>query len=193
MRKSLLSLLVLLFCFGPAWGQGTGLNLYGGGGISVPMGDLKGFWESGYSGTIGVGLGLIPTLETVARFSVHTFPLDDDKYGGVDFTVHEYGLDIRANLSAPGRPFRPYALIGVGMAKYDFSEKMIDDAVADGVSSSLEKLEPKTKFFYNIGGGFKVRAMPKLNFFLEGRYTKIQVPHGKIDYFPITIGLNISL
>ena len=193
MRIFLLSLLALLCCFGTAWGQGPGLNLYGGGGVSIPMGDLKDFWKSGYHGTIGVGLGLIPTLETVARFSTHTFPLDDNKYGGVDFTIKEYGIDVRANLSHPGRPLRLYALIGIGMAKYDFSEKMIDDAVADEVTTGLEKLEPETKFFYNIGGGFKVRAMSKISFFLEGRYTKIQVPNGKIDYFPITIGLNISL
>lgn len=189
MKRIIAAVVILTTAVSPVMSQGLGINFYAGGGLSVPMENLKDLWKTGYQGSVGLGLTPVPTLETVARFGYHAFPSKKDSTGNKDFTISEYGLDVRANLAAPGFKFRPYALIGAGFAKYEFATTTVDQVVG----AALEGLEPKTKFFYCFGGGIKVNAAPKLNFYLEGRYTKISVPMGKIDYIPISMGLNLSL
>jgi opacity protein-like surface antigen len=190
MKIFITAVIAIALCTAPAAAQvSLGFNIYGGGGLSTPTTDLSDLCKSGYHGMAGLGFSPVPMLETVARFGYHSFPFkeDDDE----NFTISEYGLDVRANLAAPGLKFRPYALIGAGVAKYNFSQDIFD--IISGTLGDLGSLEPKTKFFYCFGGGIKVNALPKLNFFLEGRYCKISVTEGNLDYIPITGGLNISL
>jgi hypothetical protein len=156
----------------------SGINAYAGGGATFPFNDLNTFWENGYHGTVGVGFRLTPGLEGVARYAFHTFPAEEDVIlpEGLadiseDFDINEYGIDIRANLAAPGLGFRPYGLVGAGIAK----------------------MPDKSEFFYSIGGGFKVSAIPRLNFFLEGRYMRVSVNDFEFSYAPVTVGLNLSL
>ena len=201
MKKVLVTLTLLAVLTGPAFAQvggavesvKVGLNLYGGGGLSFPAADLGDGWKTGYHGTVGVGFSFIPAVETVARYAYHSFPLDAEEDVDGDFTVSEYGLDFRVGLSAPGLNFKPYALVGAGAAKYDVSVKTGADIADQVVNEMIDAFEPKTKLYYCFGGGMKVNAFPRMNFFLEGRYTKISVPDGDAVYIPLTVGLNISL
>ena len=167
------------------------IGVYAGGGLTVPTGDLSDLVKTGYNGSLGLGLNMVPTFETVARFSYNSFKLKEDTGTDGDYTVSEYGIDVRANLSAPTQGARPYALIGVGLAKIDFPSQLIEGLPSE-IESAYEGLKPDTRFFYCFGGGIKVQAAPRLNLFLEGRYTKISAADVNLDYFPITVGLNIS-
>lgn len=169
-----------------------GINIYAGGGLSFPMGDLGDGWKTGYHGMGAISMRFFPAVETTARYAYHSFPIDVDD-GDADFTVAEYGLDLRVNLSPPGLNFSPYALVGIGAAKFDFKINTGDPALDDFVNAAFDQLEPETKFFYCFGGGIKVKALPRLNFFLEGRYSKIAISESDISYLPFTIGLNLSL
>jgi hypothetical protein len=162
---------------------GLGVNFYGGGGVSFPSSDLSDIGKTGYNGSLAVGISPVASIETAARFGYNSFSL---KNGGSEkFKVSEYGLDIRANLAAPGFNVRPYALIGGGFAKLSFTQSALDQLLA--------VLKPETKLFYCIGGGIKVSAVPKINFFLEARYTKLSVADKNLDYLPISVGLNLAL
>jgi opacity protein-like surface antigen len=183
MKKLILTLAAVMLLAGVSAAQtGIGLNAYIGGSVAVPMNDLNKFWNTGYQGMVGVGFNLTAGLEGVARFAYNSFPDDpqavikdanDSSFANMtqDFLIREYSLDIRANLGAPEFRMRPYALIGVGLAK----------------------LNSDDKFFYSIGAGFKVTAMPRLNFFLEERYTLISFDTYDVGFIPVTLGLNLSL
>lgn len=179
MKTVILTIALIILVAGTSSAQtGLGFNLYAGGGGDVPLDDLKTYWKTGFHGTIGLGRSLSPGIEIVARYAYHTFPTEGlsdtvQLFGNseADLDLHEYGIDFRANLAAPGLKFRPYGLIGLGFVK----------------------IPSANKFFYCVGGGFKVAAMPKLNFFLEARYTRITLDDFEVGYVPITIGLNLSL
>lgn len=181
MKKILMFFIFAFVLAAPLSAQvNLGLNGYAGGGISFPLKDLEKNWKTGHHGAIGVGYRLTPGLEGVGRFAYHMFPvsLPGDTAGMVapaditqDFDIHEYGIDLRANLAAPGLNFRPYGLIGAGMAK----------------------LPSEKKFFYCVGGGIKATLFPRINLFIEARYTRISVDDFDISYVPVSAGLNLSL
>ncbi len=157
---------VLLLLAGPGMAQvGLGINFYGGGGLTFPSGDLNDIVKNGYHFTLGAGYSPVPMLETVGRYARHALPLDNDS--DEDFTMTEYGVDVRARIVAPGASAKPYVLIGAGFAKYDFPQAAFDD-LSGAMDAALGGLEPKTKFFYCFGAGIKVSAVTKLNFFSGG-------------------------
>lgn len=172
---------ILLLCLltVPASAQsGLGISGYAGGGISFPFQDLNTFWDPAFHGTVGIGVRLTPGLDAVGRYAYRSFGIDKDvivdeaanEIGG-DFKIHEYGVDISANLSAPGIPVRPFGLIGVGLAKIDGD----------------------SEFFYSIGAGIKAGLMPKIDLLAEIRYNKLTMDDLDIGYLPITVGLAVSL
>ncbi len=156
---------------------GQGLDLYAGGGFSFPLTDVSGSWSNGTHGTAAIGYGLTPGLEGVGRISYHSFPVEDDPDTASfadtenDLTVHEYAGEIRAQLTPPGIQLRPYGLVGIGFAR----------------------LPDKTEFFYCVGGGLKFSVLPRLNLFVEGRYSWVSVKDYSVNYFPVTVGVNLSL
>jgi hypothetical protein len=160
-----------------------GINIYAGGGIAIPSSDLNDIGKTGYHGAVAVGISPVQSIETAARFAYYSYSLKDG--GDEKFKISEYGLDIRANLAAPGINFWPYALVGGGFAKIDFTPSALDP--------SFTGVKPETKLFYCIGGGVKVYVLPKLNLFLEGRYAKLSVSDYNLDYLPISVGLNLYL
>jgi opacity protein-like surface antigen len=161
---------------------GVGLNLYGGGGLSLPVSDLKSDWKTGFFGMAAVGFNAIPQMETAGRYAYYRYAAKSDIGSTVHLIIQEYGLDLRVKLSPPGIGVKPYALVGGGAAKL----KISDDALNDLFSST-------TKFYYSIGAGLTSVLMPKVNCFFEVRYTRISVSNGNIGNVPITVGLNLSL
>lgn len=180
MKKFLILILVSVMTAPLSAQPKIGIDGYAGGGISFPLKDLAKNWKTGHHGGIGIGYRLTPGLEGVGRYTYHMFPfsLPGDTAGIVaaaditqDFEVHEYGIDLRANLATPGLNFRPYGLIGAGLAK----------------------MPDETKLFYCVGGGIKFTLFPRINLFIETRYTRISVDDFDISYVPVSAGLNLSL
>lgn len=184
MRRLWTTVMILGLAAGTAIAQpGTGINLYCGGGVSFPSSDLGDIGKTGYNGLVAVGITPVQSIETAARFAYNSFSFKNG--GNEKLNISEYGLDVRANLAAPGFNFRPYALVGGGFAKLSFTQSALDQ--------EFTVLKPETKLFYCIGGGIKVNALPKVNFFLEARYTKLSVSDYNLDYLPISVGLNLAL
>jgi len=155
-----------------------GINAYAGGGMSFPFQDLDTYWKHTFHGTVGVGIGLTPGLDAVARYAYRPFGIDKDAINddgingtGEDFKINEYGIDLSANLSAPEIPVRPYGLIGIGLAK----------------------IMGNSEFFYSFGGGIKIGLVSKIDLLAEIRYNKLTMDRWEISYMPITVGIGASM
>jgi opacity protein-like surface antigen len=169
---------ILVFAVSASAQTGPGISGYAGGGISFPFQDLNTYWKQTFHGTIGIGMRLTPGLDAVGRYAYRSFGADadveiEDNIGGIgeDFKIHEYGIDLSANLSAPGVPVRPFGLIGIGLAK----------------------IHGDSEFFYTFGGGIKAGLMPKIDLIIEIRYNKLTLDELDISYMPITIAIGASL
>ena len=183
MKKIILLLGILALTATTASAQaGIGLNLYGGGGITLPQSDLKNSFKTGTHGMLSAGISAMPQLETAARFMYIRLPLKDESNGKSHLTIQEYGIDLRVKLAPPGFGFKPFALVGAGVAKSEMSS-----------DQTIGLIEAKSKFFYAFGVGAMIAFVPKVNLFIEGRYSKVSVPDGNMTYIPITAGINVSL
>lgn len=154
-----------------------GLDFYAGAGISIPLQDVKTGWKIGGQGSLAAGYTVTPGLETVVRYSYYSFPTKGDKLDSTfanseeKLTVKEASLEMHGQLAAPTNRVRPYGFVGLGLAN----------------------LTEDNFFFYCVGGGLKFFAMPKINFFLEARYSWVSVTNFSVNYVPITAGINLSL
>jgi len=188
-NKLVLILAAFLVLSTPAWSQisGMGINLYGGAGITVPSGDIADVWKNGFHGMVAAGYHPTPSIELDGRFARHQLPLED-QFQGDDFTISEYGVDVRANLAIPTSTLRPYAVVGAGFAKFAFTPSTLT-----GSTMPVSGLEEGTQFFWAIGGGLKAPLAPKINLFIELRYTTLTTNADNLNYFPILAGLNVGL
>ncbi len=178
MRTFLYLFGILLIMTGTAAAQSSiGLNVFAGGGLTVPLQDMKDSWKIGGHGDVGFGFSLTPGLDAGGRYHFFALPLDDspDSVSFVDtdddLTVHEFSGEIRALLSPPGINIRPYGIIGIGFAKFP----------------------DRTEFFYCVGGGLKYGIIPRLDFFIEGRYNWVSIEDYSVSYIPLSIGVSLSL
>ena len=167
-------LVVLAACTSAA--TSAGLNLSIGGGVAVPLQDLKTYWKSGASGSAVIGYKLTPGFEPALRYAMSLFPSRGEPYETFaktyeDMTLKEFAGEIRAHLTPPGVGMRPYALAGAGAA-------WVPD---------------KGRFYYYIGGGIRTALTPRLDLFVEGRYAVVSVEDYSISYIPVIIGISISL
>ncbi len=154
-----------------------GLDFYAGAGISIPLQDVKTGWKIGGQGSLAGGYTVTPGLETVVRYSYYSFPAKGDKLDSSfanfkeKLTVKEASIEMHGQLSAPTNRARPYGFIGLGLAN----------------------LPDDNYFFYCVGGGLKFFVIPKINLFIEARYSWISVMNFSVNYVPITAGINLSL
>jgi len=178
MKAVLSAAIILILMAGTASAQvSMGLDFYGGGGISIPLQDVKTGWKIGGQGSLAAGYAVTPGLETVVRYSYLSFPtksdLLDSSFANSEekLTVHEASLELHGQLAAPTNRARPYGLVGLGLAN----------------------LPDDNYFFYCVGGGLKIFAMPSVNFFVEVRYSWVSVTNFSVNYVPLTAGINLSL
>ncbi len=177
--KTVLSIAVMLVIMtGVASAQTSlGLDFYAGAGISVPLQDVKTGWKIGGQGSLAAGYTVTPGLETVVRYSYYSFPSKGDKLDSSfanseeKLIAKEASLEMHGQLSAPTNRVRPYGFIGLGLAN----------------------LPDDNYFFYCVGGGLKFFAMPKINFFVEARYSWVSVTNFSVNYVPVSAGINLSL
>jgi len=179
MRFSIIAIIALIcLTTSPAAQVKLGFSAYAGGGVDFPMDDLNTYWKNGYHGSLGIGYRLSPGLEAVGRYGYHSMPSDTNETvdeffadSKQDIEIHEYAVDLKANLAMPGMRFRPYGFISAGWAQ------MPDEG----------------EFFYGIGGGIRVIALPRIDLFLEARYNRVTIDDYDVNYIPITMGVSVNL
>ncbi len=159
------------------------VSIYAGGGLSMPMApDLfKDYWKMGFNGMLGVGYGVTPAMQIVAKGEYHMFPLDVAGVEGGDISMLMFGADARFAVGLPAAPIKPFFLVGVGMAKLSAS---------DVTRGTLHASFPdETDFYFNAGAGVEFKAGPKMSLFAQARYVDVMAEGDAIAFVPITVGL----
>jgi len=167
-------LVVLAACTSAA--TSAGLNLSIGGGVAVPLQDLKTYWKSGASGAAVIGYRLTPGFEPALRYAMSLLPSRGERNETFaktyeDMTLKEFAGEIRAHLTPPGVGMRPYALAGAGAA-------WVPD---------------KGRFYYYIGGGIRTVLTPRLDLLVEGRYAAVSIGDYTVSFVPLNIGITLAL
>lgn len=179
--------------------------IYVGGGLGMPMGPdgFKDYWGMGMGFGGGVGLGFTPYLEVIGKFYFNQFPFDGDKLlsdagvtgvtiDGFDFRALEFGADVKYIFGADGgAPFKPYGIVGLGMANIKFTDITV---TGDGDTLVLPLGGASaTKFMLNGGVGFDYMFSPKMGLWVDARYATILTEGDAFSYFPIRGGLKVML
>jgi len=143
-------------------------------GAAVPISDLSDFTNTGYNGTLIVGLNT-PSLPFNFRFdgSYNNF---GDKYDNGSLHTTSVTGNIVYTLPTPST-VRPYLIGGIGL----YSTGISDDQ--SGYSSGTS-----TDFGFNVGGGVTI-PLSGFNAFIEARYNQVSARGGSIQFVPIVFGV----
>lgn len=156
------------------------LHIYLQGGASLPTGDLKDMYKTGFNAGGGVGFSLNENIEIVGRILYHSLKLDaDGDYDGGEFTPLMYGGELKFNTGEEERNF--YLLAGLGLVKATFKEIEQDGVVV------MEEQKEDGKYFC-FGGGVEFGK-----FFVEGRYVILKADdddggNDDVKMIPISVG-----
>jgi opacity protein-like surface antigen len=143
------------------------------GGVAFPTSDLSDIANTGFNGTVTVGLtpALIP-LGIRIDGAYNQFAIKDDLGdGNVRF------LSVTGNLvyKIPGATISPYLIGGAGL----YNAKL---EVAPFGSDS------ENKFGWNVGGGINL-PLSGFSTFIEARYNQVQTDDVAVKFIPITFGI----
>lgn len=206
MRRVLIIMAVLLvFAVSASAQSQIKPAIYAGGGLSMPVGPdaFKDYWKMGMGFGGGVGLGFTPYLEVIGKFYFNQFAFDGDQFlsdlgvtgytiDGFDFRALEFGADVKYMFStAEGAPFKPYGIVGLGMANIKITDVTI---TGDGETLVLPMGDiSETKFMLNGGVGFDYMFSPKAGLWVDARYATILTEGDAMSYIPIRAGVKILL
>lgn len=133
------------------------LHIYLQGGATLPTGDLKDMYKTGFNVGGGIGFSLHENFEIVGRVLYHSLALDvEGDYDGGEFTPLMYGGELKFNTGDEERNF--YLLGGLGLAKATVKE------IKSGGYVVMEEQKEDGKYFC-FGAGVEFGK-----FFIEGRY-----------------------
>jgi hypothetical protein len=144
-------------------------------GAAVPTSDLSDFTNTGYNGTLILGLNT-PTLPFNFRIDA-AYNNFGDKYDNGSLHTTSVTGNVVFTLPTPST-VRPYLIGGVGV----YSTGINDDQ--DGYSSGTS-----TDFGFNVGGGVTI-PLSGFNAFIEARYNRVSTGGGNtLQFVPIVFGV----
>jgi hypothetical protein len=140
------------------------------GGVAIPVGGLSDNVNTGFNGTVTVGLNptMIP-LGIRIDGAYNQFGVKSALGGG---NLHYTSVTGNLVYKIPGAGFSPYAIGGAGWY----------NAGASGGGGSTNN------FGFNIGGGISM-ALSGFDTFLEARFNQAQTAGTPARYVPITFGV----
>lgn len=176
--KAVAALAILALTATAAQAQSVTIGL--GGGATIPTGDFKTAAKTGWHGLANIGYNLPSGLGFRGDFY----------YGQNNWKA---GISGKAKLTGGlanvtyefqnAGGIKPYVIGSAGM----FNTK--GSASGGGVTITGSE----TKFTFGGGAGVKVKAGPKANVFLEGRYLSVQTSGSKTNFIPVSLGVSFGL
>jgi hypothetical protein len=177
-------------------------NIYIGGSIAMPSSPdgFKDGYNMGFFGNAGVGFNINPMFQAIAKVEYNYFKMDADEFvasnplitAGTEITggalkALMFGADVRFSPPIPAAPLKPFAFVGLGMARLSSSavESPID---IPGVELG-EPFESTSKMYMNAGLGVDIQS-----FFVHIRYLRVGSPYeapydDALVSIPVTIGM----
>lgn len=146
------------------------LGIAGGG--SLPMADMKDGTNTGYNGTLALGIKL-PVIPVGLRLdgAINHF---GSKVG--DGTLSVISGTASVTYSLPSIGVSPYVIGGAGMYS--------SVATASGLPSSARSND----FGWNAGAGINL-PLTVFKAFVEARYNRVSVEGGSMEFVPLTFGI----
>ncbi len=197
--KKFLLVLVAVFAMSAAVSAQvpTPFSFYAGGLVSIPN-SPEGFsdaYKTGFHGFVGAGYNVAPNLQVVGKIEYNRFALDYDSdpmlatanVDGGHNNIWMYGADARYSFGLPAAPFKPYALGGLGFARYSTSELESSDPLITSMNDYIP--EPQTDLYFNLGAGVEMKAGPAFSLFAQARYVSVQTEGEASAFIPISLGL----
>jgi hypothetical protein len=153
-----------------ARGQTSTVHFGVAAGAAVPVSGLRDFLNTGFNGTVVLGLNpaLIP-LGVRVDGAYNQFSFKSGLGGG---NLHITSVTGNLVYKIPGASFSPYAIGGAGW---------YNSGASGGGTSSND-------FGWNIGGGISM-ALSGFDTFLEARFNQIQTQGSPARFVPITFGV----
>jgi len=173
--------------------------VYLGAGASLPTGQFKNDFKTGYNIGGAAGVEYNSMFELLGELNFSRFPLDQGKFLASEpsGTSVSGGASKVLNVSGAAKYFiplggaekvRPYILGRLGFAHLTES----DLTLAQGPLSSTTSFAGRTKFTYGLGAGTLVDLNPNLSLWIEGRFTGINTPIHNTDFVPILAGFRYA-
>lgn len=143
------------------------------GGLTLPMGDLKDGFQSGYA--VGGMLQIKPPLVPLGfRADVTYNRFDAD--GGVDTKLNILSGNASVVYNVIPTPLiTPYVLGGVGLHRV-------------GLSGTSLATESENKFGFHGGVGLNV-GLAGFGTYIEARYVSVQTEGASTSFVPVTVGI----
>lgn len=197
--------LALLFSLVPAAALGQGSGIYLGVGAAPPYDELSNARSTGLSLHGGLLFPLAGRLFLGGEAAVRRFTLDDGKLrrdagvppdvelrstGGA-VTFWSLSPTLRLALLDPDRRITPYLLGGAGYTRLEVQ----DASVSAGDLTFTLLGEGDNWMGLDAGAGTTLRLSPRLDAFLEGRFSiAVDVTGGSSEHFtPFSAGLRLAL
>jgi hypothetical protein len=157
--------------------QGAQFSL--GGGVSIPTGSFGDVFKTGFH-----GLGAVSFTPTGSPVGIQIDGSYTQFKSDEDITGNDSKLQLIAGTAnvvykfptAEASKFHPYLIGGGGV--YNAKPKDPD-------------LDGQTKFGFNVGAGFDIRAS-SVGFFAEGRFHDVFTEGDNLKYIPITVGIRFG-
>ncbi len=177
---TLLALAALLATSALAQVPDKPVNIYIGGGLSVPTGTFDDGWKVGFHGSGRVGYAVAPKVEIMGGIDYHSFPLDDKGTTGIEggtFSAVLFGGDVKINLGVPAMSANPFLFGGLGIASISISDIEISGfPILEGDS--------ETDLFIEAGAGVKFNR-----FFIQVKYVSVFTEGDDVTSIPFTVGV----
>lgn len=181
--RTLVLLSVILVSSGSSFERSRSKNIdvYLGGGVSVPTGDLDNGWNLGFHGTGRIGLSVAPKLDILFGIDFHRFSLDVPPgvsgVRGGDVTTILFAGDLKIDLGAPVTTTNPYLIGGIGISVASISDLKLS-------RFSPISTDSETNFLVEVGGGIEFAKI-----FIQAKFVNIFAKGSSISYIPITLGV----
>ena len=143
-------------------------------GAAVPTSDLSDFTNTGYNGTLMLGLNT-PSLPFNFRID-GAYNDFGDKYDNKSLHTTSLTGNLVYTFSTTST-VRPYVIGGIGL--YSTGVSTDQGSYSSGTT---------TDFGFNVGGGVTI-PLNGFNAFIEARYNRISASGGSLQFVPVTFGV----
>ncbi|MFN2636077.1 MAG: outer membrane protein [Gemmatimonadaceae bacterium] len=141
------------------------------GGATQPMSDLKDGANTGYNGTVAMGINL-PFIPVGLRID-GAYNQFGEKTGGAKLHIMSATGNVVWRL--PSIALSPYLIGGAGL--------YMPTVTAPGLASATEN-----HFGWNAGAGISL-PVSFVKTFVEARYNRVSVNGGSMQFVPLTVGI----
>ena len=205
MKKLLIAIgLILVVSLSVSAQESMKINVYAGGGVTIPMSPdvFKDYWKMGIGFGGGVGFEVTKSFEIVGRFGYNMHSFEADKFladlgvtgitiDGLDFKTLEIMADIKYLIPAgeEDAAFKPYLVGSVGMVNAKFS----DVTITGGTLSATLGGADETKLAFGFGAGAAFSVSPTVAIFVDAKYMIVTTSGESTGYLPLRAGLKFGL